>query len=198
MPQIKQIIEKEHVRNSKDSARTVHLYKEGNFYRAYEWSAWLLSLDTGRLLKPTHREMKCFKDTIIFIGFPVNSLEKYSPAENNCEKKVVDNGCVDICLNDSYVFSLLPDITDGDDDNYVRTMQGLFSEWKNSIPVTKEQKKERSLRESLPFEGNAAKQPTSTITGVMHDILSFSIENHTPMECVAFIGDVKASLAKII
>lgn len=51
MPQLKEIFEKESQRGSLEQCLVVHLFKEGTFYRAYEWSAWLgLELHEGKLL----------------------------------------------------------------------------------------------------------------------------------------------------
>lgn len=43
MSQIKQILQTENDR-SDDNRNVIHLYQEGTFYRAYNWSAWLLLL----------------------------------------------------------------------------------------------------------------------------------------------------------
>lgn len=42
MSQLKEILEKERERTSGEQLASVHLLREGTFYRAYEWSAWLL------------------------------------------------------------------------------------------------------------------------------------------------------------
>lgn len=39
MPQLKEILEKESQRDSLEQCAIIHLFKEGTFYRAYEWSA---------------------------------------------------------------------------------------------------------------------------------------------------------------
>ena len=41
MAQLKEILEKEKERASLEQCAAVHLFREGTFYRAYEWSAWL-------------------------------------------------------------------------------------------------------------------------------------------------------------
>ena len=55
----------------------VHLFREGTFYRAYEWSAWLC-VRYFTELKVTHRLLKGGED-IIFVGFPLTSLDRYTP-----------------------------------------------------------------------------------------------------------------------
>ncbi len=41
MSQLKEILEKEKERGTLEQCTQVHLFREGTFYRAYEWSAWL-------------------------------------------------------------------------------------------------------------------------------------------------------------
>lgn len=75
MANIREILNIEHQRETSESWRTIYLYKEGRFYRAYQVSAWLYScaLKTIRRLMLerddfwrvgcfTRNEMKwCFK-----------------------------------------------------------------------------------------------------------------------------------------
>ena len=42
MASIKEILEFEALRPNSEDRLCVHLFQEGSFYRAYEWSAWLL------------------------------------------------------------------------------------------------------------------------------------------------------------
>lgn len=41
MAELKDIVEKEQQRDGRQEFLTVHLYQDGSFYRAYDWSAWL-------------------------------------------------------------------------------------------------------------------------------------------------------------
>ena len=41
MAQLKEIFERESQRGTAESCTVIHLFQEGTFYRAYEWSAWL-------------------------------------------------------------------------------------------------------------------------------------------------------------
>ena len=40
MSQLKEILEKEKDRSSLEQCTAINLFREGTFYRAYEWSAW--------------------------------------------------------------------------------------------------------------------------------------------------------------
>ena len=41
MSQLKEILSTEQERGSLEQCAVIHLFREGTFYRAYEWSAWL-------------------------------------------------------------------------------------------------------------------------------------------------------------
>jgi len=57
MSQLKEILEKEKDRSSLEQCAAINLFREGTFYRAYEWSAWLC-LRYFTELKVTHRILK--------------------------------------------------------------------------------------------------------------------------------------------
>lgn len=75
MAQISEILTLEKDRT--DSS--IHLFQEGSFFRAYEWSAWLCCWFISQF-KVTHRKLKNIESSVVFVGFPVASLEKFTPA----------------------------------------------------------------------------------------------------------------------
>lgn len=85
---IAEIIKIESDRDGK--ANVVHLIKEGNFYHANDWSAWLIAVitfnDEVRMAtkdrKPiavTRIKMANSDETFCRVGFPLKSIEKYIP-----------------------------------------------------------------------------------------------------------------------
>ena len=78
MAGIKDILKIEQQRESSDDWTCIHLFQEGSFYRAYEVSAWLCTMHINQF-KVTHRHVKGIDQTIVFVGFPVSSLEKRTP-----------------------------------------------------------------------------------------------------------------------
>lgn len=80
MSQIIQILQTEQER-SDENRNVIHLYQEGTFYRTYNWSAWLCHRYIHQF-KVTHKNLKGIEDSVLFIGFPLTSLEKYF---GNCE-----------------------------------------------------------------------------------------------------------------
>ena len=77
MAQLTEILQQEKQRTADETLRQIHLYPEGGFYRAYEWSAWLC-LRYVRQLKPTKRMVKSVNAPMVFVGFPQTSLSKFT------------------------------------------------------------------------------------------------------------------------
>lgn len=71
-----QEIIKREVERTLDDRMVLHFYQEGSFYRAYEWSAWLCHRYINQF-KVTHHHSKSIEHSVLFVGFPVASLEKY-------------------------------------------------------------------------------------------------------------------------
>lgn len=77
MAKLQDILTVEQDRPDSQPARVVHLFLEGSFLRAYEWSAWLCCRYLNEF-KATRRQIKNTEQDFVFIGFPETSLEKYS------------------------------------------------------------------------------------------------------------------------
>lgn len=97
---------------------------------------------------------------ITSVGFPKNSLEKWSGGR----KVETDEGYVTIILENSEI---------------MECSEEVFQKWKDSTGNQDERKGENN--------GNEFEE--------IHDrILSFPIENKTPMECMMFLSELKALL----
>ena len=121
MPQLKELITKESQRPDIAACAVMHLVKEGNFYRAYEWSAWLM-VHYYTELKVTHRVLKSGED-FAFVGFPVASLDRYTPDDSVVNET---DGGVDILLPKS---AYAPEATP-------ESLREGFENWKRSQPLT--------------------------------------------------------------
>ena len=89
---IAEIVEIESNRQASDQYGVIHLLKENNFYRAHDWSAWLMTkFPMGEAKnKPLNISAKRLKDNYIeaWVGFPVASLGKYIPRRRLSERIV--------------------------------------------------------------------------------------------------------------
>ncbi len=116
MSQLKEILEKEKERNKVEQCTVIHLFREGTFYRAYEWSAWLC-LRYFTELKVTHRLLKGGED-IIFVGFPLTSLDRYTP-----------QGAVVSPLDDKSIMMVLPANVFASESD-IDSLRTSFENWK--------------------------------------------------------------------
>ncbi len=179
MAQLKEILEKEKERISLEQCSVIHLFREGTFYRAYDWSAWL-SVKYFKELKITHRLLKGGED-VAFVGFPVTSIERYTP--EGASVKTLENNNVDIVLQTS----VFPPEAE------VQALQNDFGNWKRNQPLTEASKK-KAEEEKSRAERNAHPR----LTDIMLDILSYPIEQHSPMECMFFLSETKQQISEIL
>ncbi|MCQ2300856.1 MAG: hypothetical protein MJZ81_12130 [Bacteroidales bacterium] len=179
MSQLSEILEIEKKRDTAESQCVVNLFQEGTFYRAYEWSAWLC-FRYIRQFKPTHRLIKDSEDSIVFVGFPVTSLQKYTPQD----AEVSFNG-------DKSVIIRLPQSL-LEESGGAETMAEEFANWKRSVPLTESSKKK--LEEQRLYPDGAPMK----LTDIVHGILSYPVEQRTPMECMMFLAELKQQVSKLI
>lgn len=183
MAQIKQILQIESER-SEENRNVVHLFQEGTFYRAYNWSAWLCHRFVQQF-KVTHKQLKGIDESVLFVGFPVSSIERYF---GTCTMHDVDEKSKDVYL--------LTDIVSQDMD--INIMKTDFGNWKSSIPLTiSKTKVKENDAESAPEQSSSHNLPR-TITAIMQQILSFPLEHKTPIECMLFVAETKQNLARLI
>lgn len=157
----------------------MHLVKEGTFLRAYQWSAWLCVRHFPDL-KVTHRVLKGGED-IVFVGFPLTSLERYTPEGAVAER--VDETGADLLLPTSV---LEPEAT-------AQTLLSDFANWKQSQPLT-----EASRKREAEEKREAERRDHPRLTDVMLRIMAYPIEQHSPMECMAFLSEVKQQISEIL
>ena len=183
MAQIGDILEKEQKRETERADKTIHLYQEGNFYRAYEWSAWLCVKHVNPQMKVTRKPLKGSNDTFCFVGFPVSSLPKYTPDGGRVspagEKEM------DIALPEGLAPS-------GNREEAERE----FEAWKQELPVTDAKPKDKNGSEGFAF--GSPPKGVRTITEIMHDILAYPVESKSPIESMLFLAAVKEQIARLI
>lgn len=191
---IAEILEIERNREESSTWNVIHLFKEGSFYRAYEWSAWLTAVvsfndsvrngtQDRKPLTVTRKKDKNSDGTFAFVGFPLNSLDKYIP--NNIEFKPISDGQIDIQIE------LPADIGEIS----FEAISKKIDEWKEGVPIKEEKQKKGKSDESTPFV-MSSDRPMS-ITGIMTQIIAYPLEQKSPMEVVAFVSDIRKRLAML-
>lgn len=159
-----------------EDANIIHLFKHGMFYRAYNWSAWLITLflctDENRLAILCKKYNGSSNETI-FVGFPVSSIEKFIP--NQIGVIYTSENQVDIEI----------DLPKGVAYNDMVTQ---FEEWKNQIKNSNEE-----------IKPNIKNKNINTIPrDIMIDILSYPLEAKTQIENIEFISKLKRQLLSLI
>ena len=180
MAKIGDILDLEKKRISEDDMRSIYLWPDGTFYRAYEWSAWLC-VRYIRQFKVTRRIFKAVKADMLFIGFPQTSLEKFKP-----ETAVVNE------LPDKCIVLMLPEVMVLPDEG--STLEADYQFWRNTIPLA-ESKESKPAEQSVPVRANSG---SVSMTGIMKQILEFPVESHSPIDCMLFLVDVKKNISSLL
>ena len=179
MPQLKDILEKEQDRGADGKRAVIHLFREGTFYRAYEWSAWL-TVRYFTEMKVTHRLMKSGED-VVFVGFPLTSLDRFTPEGAH----VAPDG--EVCMDMTLPATAFPPDADAG------SLLSDFANWKQSQPLTEASRKQVTEERAATERGAHPR-----LTDVMRRIMAYSVEQHSPMECMAFLAEVKRQLSEIL
>ena len=173
--QLKEIFSKEQLRTELVQLRTIYLVPEGTFYRAYEWSAWLCHRYVSQF-KPTHRLLKNSEDSVVFVGFPMTSLERHTPEGATVSEQ-----------EDKTVAVILPETVFGENVT-IEQLQTDFTNWKKSVPLVKT--KEQGTKE------NSELRIKNFELDILKRILAYPIEQHSPMEAMAFLSEIKQQLSE--
>ncbi|MDO4191606.1 MAG: hypothetical protein Q4D14_08020 [Bacteroidales bacterium] len=164
-----------------DSYRIIHLLPEGKFYHAYEWSAWLCVRYVNEF-KAIRKPVKNSNETLVYIGFPQTSLEKFTP----------EGSSVDYDENGNVTMKLAEDLVAQPDD--ITVLQSDFSNWKQSVPL----KSVANDADANPtLKGVETSRPLH-ITDILRSVMTYPIEQKSPMECMAFLAKLKQQISAIL
>lgn len=181
MSVIKEVAKEEAIRLSSGIRNELHLYKEGTFLRAYNWSAWLACRFLNEF-KVNKRHFKDVDDAVVFIGFPEKSLDKWLP-----------EGIEQVAVEEKHLVLRLPDMLLGSNPD---SLMNDYSAWIESIPLTAT--KEASKKNTSGVERAKPSAGTETLTTIMQQILAWPVESRSPLESMNFLADVKVRLAALI
>ena len=191
MAKIADVLTTEQNRQASGEWGKIHLFEMGDFYRAYEWSAWLIVTmayndevrqQTGdrKPLNVTHKRSRNSDETFVFVGFPLKSAEKFIPQRTSFE--TVSDTQIDITIELTW-----------DDDLSYDALNEAFLKWKEEQPI--QEPKQR--RDESPASEVMIRQK-STLTGIMSEILAWPLEQKTLMENTAYLSSIKQRLAGLI
>ena len=215
MAKLVDILQQEHERDNADQWGVIHLYKTGSFYSAYEWSAWLIAVITfndevrmqtkdRKPIAVTRIPMKDSDETFCRVGFPLKSIEKYIPTRLNYEAE--DDKHIVITVT-------LPQPQDGSEVTYERLSEAV-AKWKAEQPLKQPKDKKDSDPQAdtdrQPAQGKPKRTLMSLIQeaqqqqqapaqgGLIMQIMSYQLSQHTPAENYEFIQRLQQQIASIL
>lgn len=183
MAKLSEIIDHERQRTTPESMRQIRLWAEGNFYRAYEWSAWLC-VRYIRQFKVTKRYIKSVKAEMVFVGFPKSSLEKFY-----LEGAQMDD------LGEIGMMMTLPEgLVHPDSED--STLEAEFNDWKTTVALTGGADEENEKKDKYGQAGGGGKP--MTLTAIMRRVMEYQVEQHSPIDCMMFLAEVKQQLSALL
>lgn len=211
MAKIADVLATERNRQQPTEWNKIHLFQMGDFYRAYEWSAWLIVAITysdkvrhqqqgdRKPLKVSKKTLASGGDDFCFVGFPIKSLEKFVPDRTDFtsteEKHIV-------------VTIQLPQPTDGTEVTYDR-LHEAFQKWRDGILLSAKPDDIDADGNKLPPAKKPAKTaPTAAVTqqpaaqpppgGILSQLLAYRLEMHTDNDNRQFIASLQHQIASIL
>ena len=203
---MKDIFEVEKNREDASQWNVIHLFREGSTYKAYEWSAWLcrehgttdehLQQVGAKRLNPVHRNVKNTGGSVIFVGFPFASIDKFLPKTSQISFQPVDDNRIDIAIE-------LPADQFGDNLNY-EALKQKFGEWKQAFPVKDEKKDKGADGVSRSTEtdelltlltGGPAKP--MRMSDILAELVALPVEDITPNDALKLLRILKRQAAAL-
>ena len=184
MSKLQDILDVENSRQENNDFTTIHLWKDGSFYRMYNQSAWLvisrcynetLIKDDYKPLVVTRKRIPNTEDTMCFIGFPLKSLQKFIP--NATGFNPTDDVHIQIPIN----------LTEEID---FATFDNQYQAWFNLLPIKEEKPKKTFEKKEQPVQ-------QSSVVSIATRILRYPLEQRSLIENTQFLSSIKHELATI-
>ena len=214
MAKLVDILQQERERDNADQWGVIHLYKTGSFYSAYEWSAWLIAVITfndevrmrtkdRKPLAVTRIPMAKSDETFCRVGFPLKSIEKYIPTRLNYDAEADKHLVITVAL---------PQPQDGSEVTYERLADAI-KKWKEAQPLKQpKDKKDSDPQEDTDRQPAQGKQKRTLLSqlqeaqqqqapaqgGLIMQIMSYQLSQHTPAENYEFIQRLQQHIASIL
>ena len=162
--------------------KTIYLYREGTFLRAFNASAWLLAtyvyndefrkqVGGKQPLQVQHLMSKTNGD-YIFAGFPVASMDKYVTM---CDKRDENSDVVVLTMCD-IIAPLF---------QTVEEYEEAYAKYLASLPPAKDKKDKPKQQQSFNSEDDGANVMASGgLFEILRSIVAYPLEEKTPLETV--------------
>ena len=151
----------------------IHLYQEGMFWKAYEYSAYRFTFGICAF-SPKKKFIKAIGRDMVSIGFPKDSLKKHaalfdlvSESEKACT--IIPKGCAP---------------------------PKSFDDWREEIPLLVKggASKTTDRRPVMTVTMTPQPKPKSEAELIVDEIRCYNMESKTPMECMLWLSQLKARI----
>jgi hypothetical protein len=185
-------LEYEKLREDASSWNKVILHRDGKFYHAYDWSAWLIKQyvcteefqqqrGDEKLLQVNRYPSK--NGEYAMLGFPLDSISKYIPAYEDAHK-----------MEDSDDMEITVSIDFGEAD--YDALSRMYEEWFANCQL--KEKKGKSNAAMTHSDGKAPALARSGIFAILVKVLSYPVEAKTPAENIEFISQLRQEVAALL
>ena len=185
-------LEFEKLREDAESWNKIFLHKDGKFFRAYEWSAWLIkTLVCSEAFQKERGDVKILaanryvtkKGEYVSVGFPLESLSKYMPNYEDVDFETIE---------DYATFTV--EMSDEEDMTY-EALQAAFMEWKQSLPEKDTRGGQKATRSTARVDSEGSRVGMFQI---LSQVMSYPLESKTPSDNAEFIASLKRQLASLL
>lgn len=185
-------LEFEKLREDAESWNKIFLHKDGKFFRAYEWSAWLIkTLVCSEAFQKERGDVKILaanryvtkKGEYVSVGFPLESLSKYMPNYEGVDFETIE---------DYATFTV--EMSDEEDVTY-EALQAAFMEWKQSLPEKDTRGGQKASRSTARVDSEGSRVGMFQI---LSQVMSYPLESKTPSDNAEFIASLKRQLAALL
>ena len=179
----------ESVRGTIAEQRQIHFFEEDGFWRACQWSAWLYNnaCTKEQKLNTNKWYIKNVDSEVISIAFPTTSLDKYLLQGVQPVEEGVGRMRMDLPLT---MCNETPE----------SEWEKRYNEWFQSIPVSEDNRKKEKNKTAggnQSLIGEVLNQRPVKLADIMSSIMAYSIEQHSPIEAMMFLSQIKQQLANL-
>lgn len=190
---VKDIYEFERNRNYDSDKYIIRFFREGTWWRAYEYSAYLAhnfpnGIEEDKKLLVTKRHYKDLNVDLVVVGLQLKSFEKYFPNISiNDDSFSLENGYMNINVEDFL----------NNDIEKLENCKKVFENWKDGFKISvKPDEKYNKNDETGNLTGNSTGK--NEVHRVLHEISDWQISNKTLVESITFLNYIQTKVKKIL
>lgn len=185
-------IELDRKREGSDTWNKIYLHRDGNFYHAYEWSAWLIKTivcteefqkerKDSTILASTRFIGKSDIGEYVIVGFPLQSLSKYIPTYKDVSPK--EDGDITIEV----------EISDIENKSY-DDLNKKYQAWKDACPLKEPKQKEAKPKSSISI----VQKQSAGLFSIASQVLSYPLESSSAQDNINFIASLRQQIARLL